>query len=87
MRADTTPDYALIDRAGGGSSMFYPRPAEGAPPPGATDHLIEVEPGVAVGARLYVTDPSLPTLLYFHGNGEIASDPVCDRSRVCFRPE
>lgn len=74
MGADTKPDYALIDRAGVASFMFYPRPAEGAPPPRATDHLIEVEPGVAVGARFYVSDPSLPTLLYFHGNGEIASD-------------
>lgn len=58
MAEEVTPDYAMLDRAGVGSSMFYPRPAEGAPPPGATDHLIEVEPGVEVGARLYAADPS-----------------------------
>jgi hypothetical protein len=74
MSDEMTPDYALLDRAGVGSFMFYPRPSEGAPPPGATDHLIDVEPGVRVAARLYVSHPSQPTLLYFHGNGEIASD-------------
>ena len=71
---ETIPNYALLDRAGVASSMFYPRPAEGAPPRGATDHLIEVEPGVEVGARFYASERSGPTLLYFHGNGEIASD-------------
>ena len=74
MPEEITPDYALLDRAGVASFMFFPRPAEGAPPPGATDHLIEVEPGVEVGARFYASDQSRPTLLYFHGNGEIASD-------------
>ena len=70
---DARPDYALLDRAGGGS-VFFPR-ADGFPPPtGASDHLIEVEPGIAVAARFYASDPSLPTILYFHGNGEIASD-------------
>ena len=36
------------------------------PPPGATDHLIEVEPGVSVSARFYVLGPSHPTILFFH---------------------
>ena len=67
------PDYALLDRSGGGS-VFYPRADSFPPPAGASDHLIEVEPGIAVAARFYTSDPSLPTVLYFHGNGEVASD-------------
>lgn len=68
------PDYALIDRAGVGGLMFYPRPDPFPPPAGASDHLIEVEAGVAVAARFYAFDGALPTILYFHGNGEVASD-------------
>lgn len=69
-----SPDYALLDRAGASSMMFYPRPDPFPPPTGASDHLIEVEAGVAIGARFYAFDAALPTILYFHGNGEVASD-------------
>ena len=67
------PDYALLDRSGGGS-VFYPRGDSFPPPAGASDHLIEVEPGIAVAARFYTSDPSLPTVPYFHRDGEVASD-------------
>lgn len=69
-----TPDYGLIDRAGAASFLFYPRRDTSPPPPGTTDHRIEVEPGIAVAARFYAFDPAKPAILYFHGNGEIASD-------------
>lgn len=68
------PDYGLIDRAGGGSFIFYPRRDLTVAPLGATDEAIEVAPGVSLGARLYVADPAFPTLLYFHGNGEVVPD-------------
>lgn len=74
MTNQSTPDYALLDQASLGGAMFYPRPDDGPPPPGASDHLIEVGPGITLGARFYPTDPERPTLLYFHGNGEVASD-------------
>ena len=74
MSREPTPDYALLDRAGATGQMFYPRPELYPPPAGAADHAIEVEPGVHVSARFYLLDRSRPTLLYFHGNGEIASD-------------
>jgi hypothetical protein len=67
-------DYALLDRSGAGATVFYPRPDPVAPPEGAADLAIEVAPGVAVGARFYGFDRALPTILYFHGNGEVASD-------------
>lgn len=68
------PDYGLIDRAGVAGGMFYPRPDHSRPPAGAEDLEIEVEAGVLLGARLYTGDPAWPTLLYWHGNGEVASD-------------
>jgi pimeloyl-ACP methyl ester carboxylesterase len=76
--AAAAPNYGLLDEAGLGGAMFYPRPNESPPPPAASDHLIEVDskftPPVVIGARHYITDPIWPTILYFHGNGEVASD-------------
>jgi len=69
-----TPDYGLLDRAGVAASMFYPRPEDFEPPEGASDHAIEVAPGVHIGARWYPLAEATSALLYFHGNGEIASD-------------
>ena len=74
MDAAAVPDYGLIDRAGAAASIFYPRPDHSRPPPGAEDLDIEVASGVRLGARLYTRDRSLPTVLYWHGNGEVASD-------------
>jgi pimeloyl-ACP methyl ester carboxylesterase len=68
------PNYALLDRRGLARGLFYPRRDLSQPPPGATDHRIEVEEGVEVVFRFYPLDPSSPALLLFHGNGEIASD-------------
>ena len=68
-----TPDYALLDRAGA-AAVFFPRPDDRPPPPDATDHRLTVAPGLALAARFYLRDPALPTLLYFHGNGEVVSD-------------
>ncbi|MGE0601682.1 MAG: alpha/beta hydrolase [Dehalococcoidia bacterium] len=70
----TAPDYSALDRAGAARTAFYPRPDHSAPPKSATDHRFEVEPGIHVGARLYMADPAFPTIVYFHGNGEVASD-------------
>jgi pimeloyl-ACP methyl ester carboxylesterase len=66
--------YELIDEAGLGSVLFYPRPDPVPPPPGARDISFDAGAGVALGARFYAADPGLPTVLYFHGNGEVASD-------------
>ena len=71
---DFANGYALIDEAGLGNVLFYPRPDPSPPPPGAEDLSFDVAEGVSLGVRLYVADPSLPSILYFHGNGEVASD-------------
>ena len=44
------------------------------PPTGACDVDFEVEPGIVLGCRFYMHDSAAPSILYFHGNGEIASD-------------
>jgi len=72
--SDIGPDYGLLDRRGLARGLFYPRRDLSRPPPGAMDHRIEVEEGVEVVCRSYPLDPSSPALLFFHGNGEIASD-------------
>jgi pimeloyl-ACP methyl ester carboxylesterase len=72
--AATDPDYALLDRRGLTLGLFYPRRDRSAPPPGAKDSRVEVEQGVKVACRFYPLAPSSPALLFFHGNGEIASD-------------
>ena len=71
---DATLDYSLLDRAGVATQIFYPRADPGPPPVGASDHEIEVAPGVAIAARFYAAGESHPTVLYFHGNGEVVSD-------------
>jgi pimeloyl-ACP methyl ester carboxylesterase len=68
------PDYALIDQRGLARGLFFPRRDVSGPPAGAADHRVEVEVGVHVAGRFYALDRSKPALLFFHGNGEIASD-------------
>lgn len=55
--------------------LFHPRPDYGhKTPEGALDLNIFVEKNVYVGARLFQAGEKLPFILFFHGNGEIASD-------------
>ncbi len=67
--------------------IFYPRKDFTQPPPNAADCFVNVEPGVYVHTRLYAVDKAAPTILYFHGNGEVVSDhddigPVYNRFGV-----
>jgi len=70
----TAPDYALPDRLGLTWGLFFPRRDFSPPPSGATDQYIQIEAGVRIAWRSYLLDPAGPTLLLFHGNGEVASD-------------
>ena len=54
------------------SYIFHPRKAY--QQMGKNDHLIEVEKGINVGARFHLNNPAAPTILFFHGNGEIAPE-------------
>jgi hypothetical protein len=66
----------LLDQPAVLQVLFYPRREDEFPlcPPGVYPVAVEVEPGVAVGGRLYPAGAEAPAILYFHGNGEIAAD-------------
>ena len=65
----------LSDHPAINASVFFPRPDPGRPPPsGSEDITIAVEQGVTVSARYHPTNSELPTVLHFHGNGEIVAD-------------
>ncbi len=70
------PDYTILDRPEALAAIFHPRPESDAPPSAkyVSDHLIEVETSVHVGARFHAGIPRGANLLFFHGNGEIVAD-------------
>jgi alpha-beta hydrolase superfamily lysophospholipase len=64
-----------IDHPAVNSAIFFPRPDTGLPPPpGSEDFVIAAGDGVILAARYHPSDLSLPTVLHFHGNGEIVAD-------------
>lgn len=71
----TSHDVSALDRPEVLKHLFHPRQQSSrALPRGATDIFITVEEGVRLGARFYLADAEGPHILFFHGNGEIASD-------------
>lgn len=64
-----------IDHPSVNAAIFFPRPATGLPTPrGSEDLGIQVADGVTIAARYYPSELPLPTVLHFHGNGEIVPD-------------
>lgn len=68
------PDYSFLDRPEVLQFVFFPRREWNKPPRGAVDYIVPIDAGVSVSARLYPAINSSATILYFHGNGEIACD-------------
>jgi pimeloyl-ACP methyl ester carboxylesterase len=69
--------YQVLDRPEVVSVLFYPRRDVGVPRLGAGMHTVRlpVAEGVCLGGKIYAaTETGAPVILYFHGNGEIASD-------------
>jgi fermentation-respiration switch protein FrsA (DUF1100 family) len=66
----------LLDRPEVSEVLFHPRrePSGWQPPAAAKDLRIPAVDGVALHARLHLAAPEAPTLLFFHGNGEIVAD-------------
>ncbi len=56
--------------------LFHPRPESEAfyASTSAEEMLMPVAPGVEIGGRFYAAGAAHPTLLFFHGNGEIVAD-------------
>ena len=65
-----------LDRAEILSFVFYPRRDIGDIPrvPNAESCFIPVDDNVTISCRFYMGEPGYSNVLYFHGNGEIASD-------------
>ena len=70
----TRLDYSPLDHPLINQYMFYPRPDSSPPSPGALDHIFSSHDGVELCGRFYPEDQERPTVLFFHGNGEIAPE-------------
>lgn len=65
-----------LDQATVTKNLFYPRKTA---PHASSDEMVKdgtvrISADIEIGYRLYINHSSAPILLYFHGNGEIASD-------------
>jgi len=67
-------DYTALDKPELIRFVFYPRQWHTNPPKNATDYVVPVGSDVSITCRFYVKDTELPTILYFHGNGEVVAD-------------
>jgi hypothetical protein len=56
--------------------IFYPRKDDRPIPsvPNATNVVVPVEEDISIGCRFYHAEKKGPSILFFHGNGEIVSD-------------
>lgn len=66
--------YSMLDRPEILQFVFHPRQAFTKGPPNSTDYPIPVENGISIGCRFYIDNRSSPSILFFHGNGEVVSD-------------
>ena len=69
-------DYRMLDNPEILTFLFYPRREEGSSVPKGDVHdlRIPVDDQVTIGARFHHTQKTSPTILFFHGNGEIVAD-------------
>jgi uncharacterized protein len=66
---------SILDRSEIINFLFYPRQETPAKLPDFVKyHDVISRDGVRINARLYLSAPENPHLLFFHGNGEIAQD-------------
>jgi uncharacterized protein len=86
-------DYSPLDVPEVLLRLFHPRPEPGlaGARTEASDLLIPVDHNVVVGARFHPAAAAAPTLLFFHGNGEIVADydelaPLYRRQGLNFLP-
>ncbi len=72
----SNPDYSALDRPEVRMFLFYPRQEEfrAVPKDNVIDILIPVEENVVIGSTFHSAGKTNPTILFFHGNGEIAAD-------------
>ena len=70
------PDYRRLDRPEVLLFVFHPRPEPALTrlPDGAVDVRVPVDGDTHLGARFHRCASAAPTVLFFHGNGEIVAD-------------
>jgi alpha-beta hydrolase superfamily lysophospholipase len=66
-------DQTSLDRPEIAARLFHPR-KDPAPADARYDAMATAPDGTRLAMRQFLTDASRPTLLLFHGNGEVASD-------------
>ncbi len=68
--------YEVLDRPEVVGVLFYPRRDVGIPRLASGVHTVRipVSGDVALGGKIFAANAGAPVILYFHGNGEIASD-------------
>jgi alpha-beta hydrolase superfamily lysophospholipase len=68
--------HPILDKPEILHQIFHPRSeyAISTAPSGVETISIEVESGVSIAGRLYAAGSNAPLILYWHGNGEIATD-------------
>ncbi len=76
MNPNGSSNYSILDCPEILSAIFHPRPEWGntSDQDAINIHQIEVGQDTFIGARFHIADPESPTILFFHGNGEIVSD-------------
>lgn len=69
-------DYSKLDAPQVLNVLFHPRPEYNYEEEidAARDFLIPINDDVLIGARFHLKGDSAPTILFFHGNGEIVAD-------------
>jgi uncharacterized protein len=67
-------DYSPIDQPSILKYIFYPREDFTSCPDNAFDLAVPVEDDVSVSCRFHSGNEKWPWILFFHGNGEVASD-------------
>ena len=70
----TTVDYSVLDDISISMNAFYPRKNWSTTPPGASDHAVAVDDEISLSCRLFPVGDEAPTILFFYGNGETATD-------------
>ena len=82
-------DYSALDDISVSMNAFYPRKNWSSPPQGAVDHFVPVGDGISLSCRFFPVGTEAPTILFFYGNGETATDyngiaPFYNRTGVNF---
>jgi len=74
MNNSAPKDFSLFDRPQVLRFLFHPRADQEASTGPFSRLEIPVDPGVHVDGKFFAVSPNAPTILFFHGNGEIVSD-------------